>query len=95
MEQITKNSAGCIVIDPETEKILLTNRLSKIQIKADIMKALIKLFRISPEKALAIAKASFTKGKIEPGDTVVGTALRETEEEAGIKQDLITIKKHL
>ncbi|MEI6773971.1 MAG: hypothetical protein WCL18_04090 [bacterium] len=56
MEEKSKKSAGCIVINPETKEMLVTRKLSQYKYKANIMKAIIKILHISPEKALHILK---------------------------------------
>lgn len=95
MEQIMKHSAGGIVLDPKTEKILLTKKLAKWEFKARIIKSLLQLFNITSESAIKKFKLWwFTKGKIEKWHTNTYTALNEIEEEGGIDHnDLIMIKR--
>jgi len=52
MSNRVKHSAGCIIIDPETDKIILSRKISKYLIMAYIKKRLIKIFEESPEAAL-------------------------------------------
>lgn len=95
MEQIVKRSVGGIVLDPKTEKILLTKKLAKKEFKAHIIKSLLSLLKIKPEQAIKKFKLWwFTKGKIEKWDTKEQTALNEIEEEWWINpSDLIFIQR--
>ena len=96
MDKIKKHSAGGIVLDPKTEKILLTKKLAKKKRTAHLKKMLYNLFEIKPEEAIERFKLwGFTKGKIEKWLTTHQTALQEIEEEWGIKEEDIMIKKHL
>ncbi len=96
MDKIKKHSAGGIVLDPKTEKILLTKKLAKKKHKAHLKKVLYDLFAIKPEEAIKRFKLwGFTKGKIEKWMTIHETALQEIEEEWGIKGKDITLQKHL
>jgi len=95
MEEKSKKSAGCIVINPETKEMLVTRKLSQYKYKANIMKAIIKILHISPEKALHILKGWFTKGKIELGHTILGTAIKETIEEWWISADDLNVLQQL
>lgn len=52
MDSIKKHSAGGIVLDPKTEKILLTKKLAKKQYTARLRKLLYNLFEIKPEEAI-------------------------------------------
>lgn len=52
MDSIKKHSAGGIVLDSKTEKILLTKKLAKKQYTARLRKLLYNLFEIKPEEAI-------------------------------------------
>jgi len=52
MKQIVKHSAGGIVLDPKTEKILLTKKLAKKEYTANLKKTLLMLFWINSEEAI-------------------------------------------
>jgi hypothetical protein len=90
-----KHSAGCIIIDPETDKIILSRKISKYIIIAYIKKALIKTLGTEPEKALMKMKTWFTKGRIEKKHGIKSTALREWAEESWAEEKDIIIKKYL
>ncbi len=95
MEKIIKHSAGGIVLDPKTEKILLTKKLAKKEYKARVIRSLFNLFGINQEKAIKRFKLWwFTKGKIENWHSKERTALNEIQEEWGIDpSDLILIQR--
>lgn len=96
MDSIKKHSAGGIVLDPKTEKILLTKKLATKKHKAHLKKALYDLFEIKPEEAIKRFKLwGFTKGKIEKGMTKRQTAAQEIEEEWGIQWADIIEHKYL
>ncbi len=94
MPKITKHSAGGIVLDPKTEKILLTKKLAQKEYAATLKKGLLNLFLINPEETIKKFKiGTFTKGKREFGETIEQTALQEIQEEGGIDpQDIIQHK---
>ncbi len=52
MDKTTKHAAGGIVLDPKTEKILLTKKLSKKTYIARLKKLLYHLLRINPENVI-------------------------------------------
>ena len=87
LEKIVKHSAGCIVIDKENKKAILTIKLTN-KTHDELIKAMM-------QSVDTIKMFSFTKGKIEEGSTKEETALRETEEESGILSKDIIIKKYL
>lgn len=95
MSNRVKHSAGCIIIDPETDKIILSRKISKYLIMAYIKKRLIKIFEESPEAALRKRKTWFTKGRIEKEQGIKSTALREAAEESWVEEEDIIIQKYL
>ncbi len=96
MDKIKKHSAGGIVLDPKTEKILFTKKMAKQKRVARVRKLLYTIFEIKPEEAIKKFKLwTFTKGKIEKGMTTREAAIQEIEEEWGIKTKDIIEKKYL
>jgi hypothetical protein len=96
MDNIKKYSAGGIVIDPRTEKIVLTKKLAKKEYVAMIRKLLYNIIKRTPEETIKKFKLwAFTKGKIERWWTIQQTALQEIEEESWIKEKDIVLQKHL
>jgi len=96
MEKTIKYSAGGIVVDSKTEKILLTKKLAQKEYKAQMIKSLLHLLKINPETTLQKFKLwCFTKGKIENNNTKEQTAFQEIEEEWWLKKADILQKKYL
>lgn len=86
-KKIVKHSAGCIVIDKENKKVILTVKVTD-KVEAELIKTMM-------QSTDSIKIFSFTKGKIEEGNGEEETALRETQEESGIDAKDITIKESL
>lgn len=95
MEKIVKHSAWGIVLDPKAQKIVLTKKLSKYEIKAKIIKSLFNLLRIDPETAIKVFKGWLTKGKIEEWHSKAWTACNEIREEWGVNPRDFIFEKNL
>jgi len=93
MNKLYKESSGCFIIDPVSQKVIMTIKTID-KAKADIIRALIDNQVIRPETVLHVEKyCSFTKGKIEGEENYQERALKESEEEAGIAIDDIMIEE--
>lgn len=88
-EETIVESSGCIVIDKKNKAVILTYKMSEKQAE-EIAKTM-----LSREDILNTRNLCFTKGKIENGMKKKKTAKKETEEEAGIPINEITIQKKL
>lgn len=91
--KLYKESSGCFIIDPVSQKVIMTIKTID-RTKADVIRALIDNQVIRPETVLKVEKhCSFTKGKMEGEESYTERALKESEEEAGIAIDDIMIEE--